>query len=124
MGYISVLTDNLNLNADLKDYFKHKEEIMYKSLPAVKIGRLAVDHNYVRQGVGTILVYFAFYLAEEIHKKYCGCRFITLDAKRDAGNDTTHFYKKLGFRVLKEREKGSVPMYFDLWIAKKQRKKR
>ncbi|MBU0527787.1 GNAT family N-acetyltransferase [Candidatus Micrarchaeota archaeon] len=116
VGYVSILTDNLNLNADLKGYFKQKEDIHYKSLPALKIGRLAVDDRYARQGVGTEMVYFSIYLAEQIYGNYCGCRFITLDAKRDSKNDTTHFYKKLGFKVYKERQKGSVPMYLDLWL--------
>lgn len=116
LGYISVLTDNLNLNADLKGYFRQKEDIHYKSLPALKIGRLAVDDRHVGSGIGTEMVYFSIYLAEQIYGRYCGCRFITLDAKRDQGNDTTHFYKKRGFKVLKERQKGSVPMYLDLWL--------
>ena len=116
IGYVSVLTDNLNLNADLKEYFKQKEGIHYKSLPALKIGRLAVDDRYIRKGIGTEMLYFSIYLAEQIYGRYCGCRFITLDAKRDPKEDTTHFYKKLGFRVYKQREKGSVPMYLDLWL--------
>ena len=54
--------------------------------------------------------------ANEISENKSGCRFITLDAKRNEKRelDSIHFYKKLGFEVLKERNKGTMPMYLDL----------
>jgi hypothetical protein len=39
-----------------------------------------------------------------------GCRFIVVDAKKES----EHFYRKLNFDVLREREKGTIPMYFDM----------
>ena len=116
---MSVLTDAINLNADLKGYFRSKEKIEYKSLPALKIGRLAVDDDHLGKGIGTQMIYFATFLAREIYSKYCGCRFLTVDAKRGSipEKDSPHFYRKLGFDVLKPRDKGSVPMYLDLWLG-------
>lgn len=115
VGYISLLNDRINLEENLKDYFKSKG-VLYKSLPALKIGRLAVDDRFLRRGLGTLMIAFATKIAERIFLAYSGCRFITLDAKRnnDKSKDVIHFYKRLGFQVLKERMKGTTPMYLDL----------
>ncbi|MEW5996330.1 MAG: hypothetical protein AB1657_01915 [Candidatus Micrarchaeota archaeon] len=45
-------------------------------------------------------------------------QFLVLDAKRgkDPKFDPIHFYKKMGFRILAEREKGTIPMYLDVWL--------
>lgn len=119
-GYISVLNDSINLNAELKQFFRGKD-IHYKSLPALKVGRIAVSEEHAGKGVGTHMMNFAIYLAYKTYDNCSGCRFITLDAKRakNPERDSIHFYRKLGFRVLKEREKGPVPMYFDPMLNKK-----
>ena len=82
----------------------------------MKIGRLAVDDRFLRKGIGTLMIAFATKIAEKIFITYSGCRFITLDAKRseDKSKDVIHFYKKLQFQLLKERMKGTTPMYLDL----------
>jgi len=113
IGYISLLNDRINLEGDLKEIF-HQQKIEYKSLPALKIGRLCIDDRYLRRGVGTLMIEFSIKTALEIFSKYSGCRFIVLDAKRNANNDPIHFYKKLGFKELKIRKKGTTPMYLDL----------
>jgi len=115
VGYVTLLCDSLRVEGDIKDYFKHKN-ILYKTLPAIKIGRLAVDNNFQRQGFGKRLVHIAYAYAKEVSNNYCGCRFLILDAKRnkDKEKDSLHFYKKMNFKVLKERVKGTTPMYFDL----------
>ncbi|MFA5745391.1 MAG: GNAT family N-acetyltransferase [archaeon] len=117
VGYITLLCDSLRLEGDLKDSFKDKN-IVYKSLPALKIGRLAVDDRYQRQGFGQILVKLAFISAKKIYSNYCGCRFLILDAKhnKEPNKDSIHFYKKLNFRILKDRIKGTTPMYLDTLI--------
>ena len=122
VGYVTILTDAINLTGDLKDYFRTKENIQYKSLPALKIGRLAVDERYTRHGIGTHMVYLSIFFAEKIYSDFAGCRFITVDAKRniDQNKDSLHFYKLLGFKVLRERDKGTVPMYLDLWLKSKK----
>jgi GNAT superfamily N-acetyltransferase len=114
IGYITLMCDSLRLGGDLKQDFKTKN-IQYKSLPALKIGRLAIDDRYQKQGFGKVLVKLALISAKRIFSKYCGCRFIILDAKRnkEPEKDSLHFYKALNFKILKEREKGTTPMYFD-----------
>ena len=113
VGYVTLLNDRINLEGDLKDFFRIKG-IQYHSLPALKIGRLCVDDRFLRRGLGTLMIDFSIKVAFHIFEKYSGCRFVVLDAKRNPANDPIHFYKKLGFKELKERKKGTTPMYFDL----------
>ncbi|MBI3034445.1 GNAT family N-acetyltransferase [Candidatus Woesearchaeota archaeon] len=114
-GYITLLTDKINLEGNLKEFFREKD-IHYKSLPALKIGRLCVHDDFLRRGIGKLMVLFAIKAANDINESKAGCRFITLDAKRNSRKelDSIHFYKRLGFKVLKERSKGATPMYLDL----------
>lgn len=113
VGYLTLLNDRINLENDLKDSFR-KKGIPYHSLPALKIGRLCVDDHFLRRGIGTMMIDFSIKVALHIFEKYSGCRFIVLDAKRKPQNDPIHFYKKQGFQELKERKKGTTPMYLDL----------
>lgn len=114
IGYVTVLTDAINLQGELKYYFRQKQ-ILYKSLPALKIGRLCVSDDYLRNGIGTLMIEFALLLAQKIGKE-AGLRFITTDAKRnsDPKKDLVHFYKKFDFKILKQRKKGTTPLYKDL----------
>ena len=115
ISYVTLLTDKISLEGNLKQFFKEKS-IPYKSLPALKIGRLCVDDSYLMRGLGRLMVQFAIQKAEDINKEKAGCRFITLDAKRnkDKTLDSIRFYRKLGFKELKTRIKGTTPMYLDL----------
>ena len=112
-GYVTLLNDRINLEDDLKEFFR-KKNIHYHSLPALKIGRLCVDNRFLRQGIGTLMIAFAVKVAHHIFNQYAGCRFIVVDAKRNAQHDPIHFYKKIRFRLLKERKKGTTPMFLDL----------
>lgn len=112
VGYITLLNDRINLEGGLKAAFKNKD-IFYRSLPALKIGRLCVDDRFLRRGLGTLMIDFAIDTANRIFKEYSGCRFIVLDAKKNTRGSPVQFYEKQGFKTLKER-KGTIPMYFDL----------
>lgn len=114
VGYITLLNDKIDLVGNLKAYFNQKG-ISFKSIPALKIGKLAVDNKFLRRGIGTLMVAFASDHAKLISEKFSGCRFLTLEAKRnvDVNKDSIHFYKKLNFNILKER-KPETPMYLDL----------
>ena len=114
VAYVSVLTDAISLQGELKEHFR-QQGILYKSLPALKIGRLCVSDEYLGRSIGTLMIEFVLVLAQRISKEI-GLRFITTDAKRnpEPRKDSVHFYKKLGFEILKQREKGTIPMYKDL----------
>ena len=120
VGYVTLLCDSLRVEGEIQGYFKNKN-ILYKTLPAIKIGRLAVDDKYQRKGFGRRLVHIAYTYAKEISNNYCGCRFLILDAKinKEKEKDSLHFYKKMNFKILKERIKGTTSMYFDLMLNNK-----
>ena len=115
ISYITLLTDKISLTTSLKEEFR-KKGVDYKALPGIKIGRLCVDDKFLRRGVGKLMIEFTIYQVKKISER-CGCRFITLDAKRnnDKNKDSVHFYKNMGFEILKEREKGTLPMYKDVF---------
>ncbi len=109
VGYITILTDAVGVHGtELGGHFRDKG-IRYKTLPALKIGRICVSKEYLDRGIGTYMVKFAMVKLLAIEQE-AGCRFIFADVKREA----IHFYKKLGFVVLKAREKGTIPMYLDM----------
>jgi GNAT superfamily N-acetyltransferase len=82
-----------------------------RSYPAVKIGRLAVAKKHTGIGLGKhiILAIQSMYINEP---QRAGCRFLIVDAYRDA----LPFYEKNDFKFLTEQDKNdnTRTMYFDL----------
>jgi len=118
VAYITLSPDCVKLkkiNEGLSKRFREKG-INYKSLPALKIGRLCVDNKFLNKGIGTLMIQFVIDIARQI-SRLVGCRFLYLDAKRnpDPKKDAIHFYKKMGFDLYKERDNKETPMYMDLW---------
>ncbi len=108
-AYTTLLTDSLRIGkTELEKAFVDKG-VLYKSLPALKIGRLCVDDKFKGKGIGTQTTYFVMSVLLSV-TDYAGCRFIVLDAKPEA----VEFYKKLGFQILKHGEIESTPMYYDM----------
>lgn len=93
-----------------------QDKYPYTAYPAVKIGRLGVQLDMQGQKIGSLFLYMLKLLMLDSNRT--GCRFITVDARRDKANkvDTTGFYEKNGFTLLPCRAKTSryIPMYFDL----------
>ena len=87
----------------------HDKGVPYKTLPALKVCRLCIDQDYEHRGIGTITTLFAMRKLLEINEK-SSCRFLVVDAKRES----VQFYKKIKFQILKSREKGTLPMYYDM----------
>ena len=122
LGYITLTPDCVklkNINPDLCQIFKDKG-ITYRSLPALKIGRLCVDDRFQKRGIGSLMIQFSISKAKIISQEV-GCRFIYLDAKRnkDKSKDAIHFYKKFGFEMYKEdkgkKKSKETPLYLDIW---------
>lgn len=80
------------------------------SYPALKIGKLAVNQTIKSHGLGTQIINFVEW--SYLKDQHAGCRFITVDALREAEN----FYSKNFFKRLvnPEPEDDTVLMYFDL----------
>lgn len=81
-----------------------------KSYPAVKIGRLGTDVKYARQGVARDLIDL-IKLRFSLDNR-TGCRFLTVDAHRDA----IGLYEKCGFSFFTESDVNDETrlMYYDL----------
>lgn len=80
------------------------------SYPALKIGRLAISAPFQKSGLGRFIISFLqgwFY-----QNPSAGCRFITVDALKEA----VGFYSKCDFvqLVTPDLEEETVLMYFDL----------
>ena len=52
------------------------------NVPAMFLGRLAVDNNVLGVGVGTFLLKYCVDLAVTLNEKTVGCRFVTLITKK------------------------------------------
>ncbi|MFA5016173.1 MAG: GNAT family N-acetyltransferase [Methylobacter sp.] len=83
------------------------------TLPAVKIGRLAVDKRFQSNGVGSLVLDFIKGWFTEGNKT--GCRFIVVDTLNKP--DTLNFYSKNGFLYLnpKDDKDKTRLMYFNLF---------
>ena len=100
-----------------KSHFKKIIKILpfkkrYKSHPAVKVGRFAVNDKYQGQRIGSELMdYIKGYFLDN---NKTGCRFITLDAENN--ERTIKFYQKNGFDFLttKDEDEENRLMFFDL----------
>lgn len=81
-----------------------------KSYPAVKIGRLGTSVEYARQGVAREII--DLIKVKLTSNNLTGCRFLTVDAHRDA----IGLYEKCGFTFFTETdaEDDTRLMYFDL----------
>ena len=82
-----------------------------KSYPAIKIGRLAVSKQYKKLGFGNLIIKVVREMYTQTQQQ-AGCRFITVDAYRNA----LPFYEKNGFKFLTDKDKTNDTrmMYYDL----------
>ena len=108
IGYFTLLNDKINLEGNLKKYFNDKN-IKYSNLPSLKIARLAVDNRFLRRGLGTLMIEYIVRRAKFISIKIAGCRFVTVDAKKNS----IPFYLKNEFKIFKE-EKDTIFMHLDV----------
>ena len=82
--------------------------IPYPHIPAVLIGRLAIDTNFQNQGYGKFLI------ADAIHKiksTAVAAAILVLEAKND---NAFSFYERLGFVEFKELEKTRRKLFYPL----------
>lgn len=123
VAYFSVLNDKIALEQfPSKSQFRKLQTLLphrkrgYKSYPAVKLGRLAIDKNFRGSGLGSQLLTYIKVLF--ISGNRTGCRFITADAYHQA----VSFYEKNGFVSLfaQTKDDHTKLMYFDLKPAAEQ----
>lgn len=115
VAYFSLLNDKITFDPDQRSLWNRLSRRVAnakrrKHYPAVKIGRLAISEEYAGQGLGRDIIRFVKFMFT--HGNRTGCRFITVDAYRDA----VGFYQKCGFDFIseKDREEATRSMYYDL----------
>ena len=104
VGYIALLNDAVELKSPERKKLGlgHADS---KTIPALKIGRLAVSYDFRLNhcGVGTQLIGFAYAKAVVIAQS-AGCRLLTVDAYNQDSVDSVAFYRRLGFIANKNQD--------------------
>ncbi|MCQ2360626.1 MAG: GNAT family N-acetyltransferase [Paludibacteraceae bacterium] len=114
-AYFSLLNDKITYNQEEKNFWNKINRSISnnkrrKHYPAVKIGRLAIDHNYTGQGLGTKIIKLIISMFTQGNRT--GCRFLTVDAYHNA----IPFYQACGFAFFSNKDAGDATrlMYYDL----------
>jgi GNAT superfamily N-acetyltransferase len=110
-----ILSDQEKQKSTFERYLKRRiphAKRGYKAYPAVKIGRLGIQKEWQRQGIGTHLLNMTKELF--IFENRTGCRFLTVDAYNKS--HILAFYKKNNFDFLstKDEKNRTRIMFFDL----------
>ena len=115
VAYFAVSSDGLRVEylKTVKSFSK-LARMKLETLPALKIGRLAVDVRYQNRGVGRLLIKHIAGMAMEIGRG-TGIRLLILQAKPQS----VSFYEKCGFQltyeVKRERGRRNRTMFLDLY---------
>lgn len=103
VGYVSLLTDTIPLkeirDEDTKQDIKDQLDISSKKrkLPAIKIGRFAIDEKYTHKGLGSEILMSVLFNVKNIAENNVGLRFLTVEGYASAYN----FYINHNFINLK-----------------------
>jgi len=85
----------------------------YRSVPAVKIARVAVDNAFKGKGCGRVLIEYAFYIAKKV-RQLVGCRLVVTDALPERIGWYEGFGFKLSSQHVKAENRKNYPMHATL----------
>ena len=107
VGYVSILTDAMKLkildDKETKDKILGKLNISENNvIPAIKIGRFAIDKKYANKGLGKHVFRNVLLSILDIAQNIVGLRFITVDAYASAFG---FYVDKNKFKYLKNDQK-------------------
>lgn len=115
IAYFSLLNDKITFDPDQHSIWNKLNRRIAnakrrKHYPAVKIGRLAISEEYAGKGLGRDIIRLIKFMFT--HGNRTGCRFITVDAYRNA----IGFYQKCGFDFISKKDRDEITrsMYYDL----------
>jgi len=96
-AYMSLIMDAIKLSFTEKEL--HNLNYPFKTIPAMKIAKLAVDNSFSEKfkGTGTFMIDSAIQLALVCNSAYCAARFLTVDADIEHDRGVLAFYEKNGF---------------------------
>ncbi len=78
---------------------------MPRSIPALKIGKLAINVKYERQSYGSYLLWLSLGIAQQMNIIGTACRYLSLDADVSVSPTTDKFYAGHGFKYNKNVNK-------------------
>jgi len=109
LAYYSIFNDSFRIedvSFESKNAFKNFLRLLLphpkrhlKSYPAIKIGRLAISKQTQKSGLGRkIMDTIISYAVKQ--NEYCACKFILVDAYKDA----LGFYEKMQFKYFSDND--------------------
>ena len=110
VGYFTLSADTVRLTSDEKNNLDLKS-VQFMSLPAIKIGKLAINKELsgaaMKKGYGSLALELASIFALKVLEAGVACRFLTVDADIEYDENTPIFYEKNGFvyNLSKKRQK-------------------
>jgi len=98
----------------------HGLDYPFKTIPAMKIAKLAVDGDFSGKykGIGSFMIYVAMGKAIDCNDEYCAARFLTVDADIEHDKGILAFYEKNGFIPnveLSNKNRKTVSMRKDIY---------
>jgi len=118
VAYMSLIADAIKLSVNEKQ--RHNLNYPFKTVPAMKIAKLAVSATYKERykGLGSFMIATAVTLARICNETLFACRFITLDADVEHNESVLEFYRKNGFFVNEEldnKNRKTISMRKDIY---------
>jgi ribosomal protein S18 acetylase RimI-like enzyme len=115
---MSLIMDAIKLSFTEKEL--HKLDYPFKTIPAMKIAKLAVDADFSKKftGIGSFMINAAMGKAIGCNADYCATRFLTVDADIEHDNGILAFYEKNGFvpnSELNNKNRKTVSMRKDIF---------
>jgi len=117
-AYISLIADAIKLSASEKEM--HNLDYPFKTLPAIKIAKLAVNQPLKEkyEGLGTYMINKALVFANICNRHLFAARFLTADADIEHDKGVLAFYEKNGFvpnAELHNKNRKTISMRKDLY---------
>jgi ribosomal protein S18 acetylase RimI-like enzyme len=118
-AYMSLIMDAIKLSMTEKEL--HGLNYPFKTIPAMKIAKLAVDGGFSEKykGIGSFMINAAMGKAIDCNEDYCAARFLTVDADIEHDKGVITFYEKNGFisnAELFNKNRKTISMRKDLYI--------
>ena len=117
-AYMSLIMDAIKLSFSEKEL--HNLNYPFKTIPAMKIAKLAVDKSFAERygGIGSYMIHAAESRAIGCNDVYCAARFLTVDADIEHNKDVLAFYGKNGFipnSELQNKNRKTISMRKDIY---------
>jgi ribosomal protein S18 acetylase RimI-like enzyme len=118
VAYMSLIADAIKLSLAEKEL--HKLDYPFKTIPAIKIAKLAVSQDAQKKykGLGSYMINNALTVAIICNKQLLAARFLTVDADIEHDNGVIAFYQKNGFvpnAELSNKNRKTISMRKDIF---------